>query len=391
MAHQLLAKALEKLPNIESIVVRDYNSMRRRREGWNAEWRSYGEASFRQLTGVQLHLGHNFARGQSLWSAQATLAGEAVQHIMHACSKAGSRPKSIEIVTRRNHLNGIAFSMPPTIFDATAIIENLERFHLSYTPTRIASKDETVPLLHYDHLLYEFLAKAKNLVDLRLNLDKRQAGRGVFEAHETSTVEDEDDHLLEWLAQAVDPGLTTEPILTKIRHLSIGRFMVRDGLLLRFIKAFPSLESLALWRMTIYHVCPSTQFEIPEESYWPPFLKGLRQSQSFASLRHLNIDMMNQSVVSASQGGPTGSSCRVKIADGTALKYTGPDLGKYLEEKEKGIVVEYNSDYGPGASKFANIHAMLTADFPDNFEIGFVGLDGEDMVEESSSDDNDEA
>lgn len=372
-ARDLLATAMLNLPNLEGIIIRDYNSRRRRRDGFMAEWKSYGNVTFYQQTGTHPHFGTDF---YSPWP-QMLPAGEAFQHILHACVKSGARPKAIEAITHRSHLNGVAFSMPPVVFDATPVIENLQKFHLSFKPERLAAKDQPVQTGHYDYLLYEFLAKAKNLVDLRVNQESR---RGLPE-------NDAVDYLLEWLIQAV--SLKTagkEPILPKLRHLSIGRFMVRDEMLLSFIRAFPALEGLELWRLNIYHVYESTNLEIPKESYWPRFLKGLRQSPNLASLRHFKADMMNQSAMSGSQGGPPGSACRVKTADGGGLEYTGPDFAKYLEEQEKGITVDYGVDYGRREGELTVLESFLVADFDE--EIGYAAF-GAHMMPESESDDED--
>ena len=339
---ELLATALKKLPNLESIVIRDHDLKSRIREGRNALWKSYGAETIFQATG--LHPSHSYGDGPLGFEAS-----DAFSLVVHACAQSGARPRAIEVITHDMALTGHAFFIPTGIMQQSVIsvIEGLEKLHLNllpefrddggpdlsslsleHTPTTPVSSRVVDP----NYLLHQFLCKARNLRDLRINQMDTKVARHNNPA----------SYILDWLAIA---ATSSSLILPKLQHFSSGRFTISARDLTRLIRAFSKrLRSLELRSIVLFQPLP----ELAEGEYWPmdnmwsAFFQDLRKIPDL-DLHHIKFSRMSQKHYCG--GGHFGPLCKVGVAEERNIDYTGPDWRKHLEEKETDMEIEWHWEY----------------------------------------------
>jgi hypothetical protein len=379
--HALLTAALRNLPNLEGIMIRDFNSRRRTRDGWNAQWRSYGYQTIENSTGFR----PTFPRGNYGSEAFAFPSpSDAFIQVLSACAQAGARPKAIEIMTQSIEATDEAFRIPQSkhaLF--MPVIEGLQKLHIHYRPRNRPDGGPALPgptspdnnssgnnpfgnsafetvkpfgSLDYDHFLHRFLCKAVNLTDLRINQTQLNYSHGF--GHGGVSLDNPSHYLLKWLAAAASispssPSSTPSPItfLPKLKHLSIGRSDVEVGVLSKLVDAFAGrIESLEMHRITLYRPLPQPGHgeKLPKTNLWVSLLRDLQRIE-LNKLHHIKFAMMNQAYMVAGQMWP---KCRVTL-EGKAnqgLDYTGTDWRKYLEEREDQIKVTWLDAYDNTAS-----------------------------------------
>ncbi|OAQ77059.1 F-box domain-containing protein [Purpureocillium lilacinum] len=293
----MLVEAFKHLPNLESVVIRDYNSRKRTREGARAEWSSYGAPTIFDETGIRL--------------SQATIAGwnsntnfqfssQVFALVTHALGVANiTSLKGIEVMAKNgNQLRDFAFNIPkfsaPTILP---VLHRLERLHLSIN---LGWRAQSAPWTQVaatapDTMLRQFLCQCTNLKDLRIN-----------ECHDSPTAMTD---LLTWLAG--DPNATPNgskggdgraampappPALDKLEDLSLGWMSVPVAPLIKILrKLAPSLRGLELWKMTLVMPLPpgSDPSDPPRVMFWTDFMNQLRQISGL-DLRHIKLGALKQ-------------------------------------------------------------------------------------------------
>lgn len=341
----MLATAFKKLPNLESILIRDHNSRRRTRDGWNAEWKSYGFETVFETTGMR----PSYPRRTTIDGTFACEASDVFSQVLHACALSGARPRGIEVITQRMALSGHAFYIPDGTMQQSivSVIEGLEKLHLNLLPafredggpdlyTRDLGGTSTTPVpssvQDFDYLLHQFLYKANNLKDLRINQMYTRITGNNNPAH----------YLLDWLVAA---ATSSSPILPKLQHISFGRSTVKAEVLTRLIGAFAKqLESLELWRITLFRPLPQLApgEKWPKVNFWSSFLRNLRQIPDL-NLHHVKFGLMGQNHVDGN--GRFGPLCMVGITGTQNIDYTGSDWRKHLEEKESEIEISWEYPY----------------------------------------------
>lgn len=328
----MLTEALRNLSNLEEIVIRDFNSHKRTRDGPNAEWTSYGANTIFNETGVRLKQGGSIpGRGCSQTFAVVLLAlGDAA-----VC------PKGIQVMSHnRNRLWDYAFHIPRFMEPSVApVLDKLEKLHLSIDLSWMSSLSESAndalvtgrpqSDTHSDtQLLRRFLRRTPNLKDLRINERWDQ----------NPSLSD----FLEWLAapapsqdyasSAGDEGdkMTPPPVaLSHLEHLSLGCMIVGPQTLLQVIRKFaPHLQGLELWKISLHRSLPpgSDPNDPPRSNFWVDFMNQLKQV-AWADFRHFKAGMLKQTYTHGREDYFVSFKKR-----GPVVEYTGPCWKDFFDE-----------------------------------------------------------
>lgn len=334
--NKMLIEAFQNLPNLEDVVIRDFNSRKRGRDGFDAQWHSYGTTTAYRETGVPLSQGAVGVWGTDLhvhYSSQVFAA------ILHALGEAGCRPKGVEFMSRtRNHVRDVAFNITPyNEAVLKPVLENLEKLHLDLdlSPKGLSS-GFPAPAIDDQELIdpkiRHFLLRCTGLKHLRINdNDSNRPQIGV---------------LLEWLghdsdASAMSPpslndilGVTPfevpSPRLTKIEELNFGIMSVDASHLLGVIHKFaPTLKRLELWKVNLIRRQPiDHRGPLPKVSFWVKFMDKLKAIPGL-NLHHIKIGMPQQQYIGRHH------STRVKYLDTdnqACIAYTGPDWKHFIDD-----------------------------------------------------------
>ncbi|KAI9149509.1 hypothetical protein HJFPF1_11562 [Paramyrothecium foliicola] len=332
---EMLAEAFGNLENLENVVIRDFNSRRRTRDGINAEWTSYGSTTFFKETGVRLNQGH-----VSAWNATypSQYCSQVFAAAMAALGQAKARPTGIEIMSRNgNHLRDFAFNIPQfTEASILPVLENLKKLYLcvdftwrnsiSTWPGASTHSHRTAPYL----LIRKFISHCPNLEKLRINENH---------AHNLGLCE-----MLQWLAAPAQastaPAPPTSPpqalgiqspppvLLPHLQELSFGTMRVESGQILAVVRKFaPSLKRLELWKITLIRALPDNSTgPSPKVIFWTKFLEKLREIPNL-DLHHIKAGMLQQ------QWAHSSNHVHLQFKDvGPVQEYTGPDWKHFVEE-----------------------------------------------------------
>ena len=120
----MLAEAFRTLSNLEDIVIRDFNSNRRSRDGHNKHWTSYGSTTAFRETGNRPGQSSGLAWGPDTSTAYGSTVFASV---LCALGQANARPKGIEHMSRsKNHLRDCAFNISysrlPSVTDRKSVV-----------------------------------------------------------------------------------------------------------------------------------------------------------------------------------------------------------------------------------------------------------------------------
>lgn len=237
-ARDMLAEAFGGLTSLETVDIRDFNSLSRNRDGYGSPWRSYGAVTLSNSTlsvvASQPFVDLDEYATQLFSTVTAALAGSQ------------SRPRSIEVLLKnwRWGLHDRAFFIPPRLGSSmTQLLSELQSLHLSLHPSGEF------------FMIQKFLSLTPKLTWLRLNFSDRRRY-----AHDGA-----EDHLLSWLglleteppAKPVDMG----PVqLRRLERLDLGSATVWPQALLKLVTKFaPTLRSLYLRRVTL---CDSHDLDV---------------------------------------------------------------------------------------------------------------------------------
>ncbi|KAL6701125.1 hypothetical protein J3F84DRAFT_141851 [Trichoderma pleuroticola] len=256
-----LAEAFGRLPNLESVVVRDFNSNRRSRDGPHAHWLSYGTQTMYKETSVRPSSYGIFGQG----SMHYGFVNQVFKAIVHALGMANARPTTIEVMERQGHpLYDSAFHMHPD-FEAAIVpvLRGLKRLHLTLEANGSAIGYDDRP--YQRRSLTKFLRHCDGLEELRINgkhnastYDIRNSLRNLCdwlaEAEPTPATEAQKEAKSPSLdTQTSDLSLLNAPIrFPRLQNISLGMtsFTVDDlvGLIARFAD---TLQHLELWRIKL--------------------------------------------------------------------------------------------------------------------------------------------
>ena len=338
---EMLTEAFRNLPNLEDVVLRDSNSMKRNRDGPHAEWTSYGSTTIFKETGIRLSQGTN-----GVWNSGFPLQGcsQVFALVLHALGVAGAKPKGLEVMVRNgNHLRDFGFNVPRFVEPSVLpVLQKLEKLHLSIdlswrtSPRGWSADGATVSQAAPDTHLRKFLSSIPNLKNLRIN-----------EHHDYNPAL---TTFLEWLAatppsegaaQATngDDESSTAPIrLPHLEELSLGIMNLQSATLLGVLrKLAPSLKRLELWRITLQRDLPAgcDPNDPPKTVFWTDFLSQLRQIPDL-NLHHFKAGMLNQTYTHRPK------PYYVSFKDhGTTVDYTGPHWRDFVEEVTPKLEVKW--------------------------------------------------
>lgn len=341
----MLAEAFRNLKNMEDVVIRDFNSSKRRREGPYAHWRSYGSTTVYEETGVRLTQGA-IGVWHSDWMAQ--YGSQIFAAVLYALGKAEARPKGIESMSRAgNHLRGFAFNIPtyaePLIHP---VLNNLEKLHIDIdvswgnTPVGIVGNNATPRRAELaDPMIRRFLLQCTNLKHLRINeRGSGQQGIGLlldWIGHDSnapspspsspSTTPNQASGSSHVVAPVTTPVLS--PTFSHLEELNLGSVSVEASAVLKIIRKFAkSLKRLELWKVTLCRRLPSdTSGGLPKISFWTKFLAKLKDIPDL-ELHHLKFGVCTQ------QWYLRPSRDTVQFDDRRAVvEYTGPDWKHFIE------------------------------------------------------------
>ncbi|CAJ2513491.1 Uu.00g016100.m01.CDS01 [Anthostomella pinea] len=217
----LLAEALQKLPNLETVGMRDFNSRTRYRDG--TVWHSYGtqtETTFRferpsGTPGERAPDSESASYIRHVFLAILTALGRMNGHT--DCAK----PQRLEVILRHAQLSDGAFDIPPHLeASISSVLANLKAIFLDLNS--IFPMAETNVMTHHGYMLSQFLLRAQPLEHLRLNFQG---------CHQDGTKD-----ILSWLSQTPQAAnvLPTQGDLLKhllkpvpapdfsLKHLEIG-------------------------------------------------------------------------------------------------------------------------------------------------------------------------
>ncbi|PSR81250.1 hypothetical protein BD289DRAFT_44170 [Coniella lustricola] len=291
----LLARALARLPNLESINIRDFNSPTRYRDtgptGAATEWRSYGSSEYRGWDG---HRSHIFPVTNNFFAVRVFRA------VLAAASLSKCRPYSFEVTLRHRYgaLCDAAFAPLPTMTDECAqFLRGLTKLHIDLGMTRDNfgaptphawqrpnSANLTSAEAFWDPEtinLRRFLAQTSQVTHLRMNFVQYHARGSVNEAAVP--------RFIQWLTlkpgQFADsddkPGwshVNPAPILLPLRQLDLGDICLDVTVLTSLLKKFTELNTLSLKAIGLASKHNSDSQDggpIRESATWARFLREL--------------------------------------------------------------------------------------------------------------------
>ncbi|KAM4066517.1 F-box domain-containing protein [Hirsutella rhossiliensis] len=330
-AHRtMLAEALRNLANLDEVVLRDFNSAKRSRDGPTAEWTSYGSTTIFNETGVRLSQG-----ATGVWDSGLPLQGcsQVFALLLHALGDAAVYPKGIQVMAHNgSQLRDFAFNVPRFVEPSIApVLDRLEKLHLSIDLSWRSSLSgwahgAVVPSRPQSdtRLLRRFLCRTPNLKDLRIN-----------EHHDYNPALAD---FLEWLAapapvpdasSAVDDDNPPPVAMSHLENLSLGLMNVAPRTLLHVIRKFaPRLQGLELWKMTLQRPLPpgSDPSDPPRSSFWVDFMNQLKQVPGL-DLRHFKAGMLKQTYAHRPKVYFVSFKKR-----GVTVEYTGPCWKDFFDE-----------------------------------------------------------
>lgn len=314
VAIDLLAKALAKLPNLETVDIRDFNSATRYRDKQTdrvrvPEWRSYGASEYRAWVG---HLGTSLIDAYS--PATSDFVDRTFKIVLVALGRSAPRLQALEILLRNSRigLRDGAFVLSPALDNnLDAVLRGLKKLHLDLhlQPVAISPSVWSFPaplVLTAPESLYDptttnlrfFLSFVPNVTWLRLNFVHLHGSQPA------ATL------LLAWLAANRSdpapqvPGMSwskanPEPVDLPLRRLELGNLSITADILAAVIKKFRLLEWLSLKGITLQDDPSHDEADDTfHGSPWPRFFRKLparAPNLKNLSLRNLRV---NQGAVS---------------------------------------------------------------------------------------------
>jgi hypothetical protein len=328
---EMLTEAFERLDNLTTVGIRDFNAANRVRDG--KSWSSWGATTVNRETGIQLQFADRDAFAQDIGTR---FTSRVFSSVLYALGKANRWPTEFEVLLRQRGLPDTAFFLPdyirpvvePILQNTTTLLLNVDlKPRYLHTHSNGTAADPNA-----GRSLRRFLHSTPKLTHLRLN----------FEKHLVANNED----FLEWLsapepatsakkATFLDPAPVALPLLKK---LELGQLSARADILVALIKkCAPTLEDLSLWRMNIPLVVAPPHGHKP--NFWRDFFDKLSRMQQLA-LTHLKVGMLQQDHMYVSFKNNDADDC----ANAPELKvkeHTGADMDKFWKELQEEVCVKW--------------------------------------------------
>lgn len=332
----MLVEAFRNLPNLEDVIIRDFNSRQRSRDGPNAEWHSYGFTTAFNETGVSLNQGMT-----GIWNSgfPYQYCSQVFAAVLSALGAAKTNIKGIEILSRNaNHLRDFAFNIPKFMEPSVmAVLQGLEKLHLCIdlawrNPNVGWSMNSGTSRSAPDLFIRKFLSHATNLKNLRIN-EHRTNSAGLA-------------NLLDWMIDGDGNGPPNS--MPKLEELSLGTMNIDAPRLLKLVAKFaPSLKKLELWKVTMVRNLPpnAPSSPTPKEIFWANFLKKLTEIPSL-ELRHFKVGMLQQQWIEK----PVPAHVSFK-GIGPTRQYTGPDWKHFIGEIKPLLEVHWPHDHDTDESE----------------------------------------
>ncbi|KAL7968763.1 hypothetical protein HDV63DRAFT_378216 [Trichoderma sp. SZMC 28014] len=295
-----LADAFSRLPNLETVALRDFNSTRRSRDGPRAQWRSYGSQTLADETGA-----HPTTHQLYNWSSAAPYerANIFFKAIIHGLGLADVRLKNLEVMERNgNLLSDSAFLLHPDFESAYApVLGNLQKLHLCIDVYWATSSHAAQPY-HQENLI-RFLSQCQGLEELRINGKRNSHSKGSrmnlhlfmswLAASETKPLSQ-----LQSADISVDDGQETPPAVEfpHLSNLSLGMMTLTVDEAVHLITKFAgSLQYLELWRFELMAATGTNtdDMEWKKKNLYISLLKRLLAVPNL-NLRHIKLGMLQQ-------------------------------------------------------------------------------------------------
>ncbi|KAF1943929.1 hypothetical protein EJ02DRAFT_452963 [Clathrospora elynae] len=326
---EMLTEAFQRLENLDTVGIRDFNADSRLRDGKNASWSSWGATTVYRETGIQLQFSN---RGSYTSEAGTRFVTRVFSSVLYALAKANCNPPKVEVLLRHSGLPDATFFLPdfvrptiaPMLHNIKALLLNVD-LAMRYLHTH-SSGTSADP--HAGRSLRRFLSFTPNLTHLRLNFEKHLVANN--------------EAFLEWLGQpapAATAGaqnttfLDPAPVsLQHLKQLEFGQLNVRPDILFAIATKFaPTLQDVSFWRMNLH-----SQAAVPyghKPNYWADlFAKLSRTSQ--LNLNHLKVGMLQQ------DHNHVGFKTEDEKSNPLKLKeYTGKDMGKFWNDLQEQVSV----------------------------------------------------
>ncbi|CAK7275230.1 hypothetical protein SEPCBS119000_006589 [Sporothrix epigloea] len=303
-AIRLLSAAFSLLPNLETVQLREYDSLTRFRDGPHEAWRSYGAQSAWPQMGESANI---LPRKTS----SPHFSSRAFAIMMTALAQSTARPLNLEVLisTNQNGLGFSAFDLIPAprltlcgggdLKDekddvyVVDVLAGLRRLHLKLqfnlhpqdvnnhvmygAPFNGASRPQVLA----ERLpLHAWLAHCPNIEWLRLNLEEQ--------------ADDYNDNFLALLgaplpdSYPLPPGSAasrdlTLPFASHLRRLDLGMASCYYHVLLGLLRRLPALEHLSLWRLSLLEKATHPH------SSWESFLRVLAKDRLGKQLKKMML------------------------------------------------------------------------------------------------------
>ncbi|KAF4969971.1 hypothetical protein FSARC_2873 [Fusarium sarcochroum] len=330
----MLVEAFKNLSNLEDVVIRDFNSMRRTRDGPSKQWTSYGSTTALRETGSRPGQNSGMAWGPDTSTAYGSTIFSSV---LFALGQANARPKGIEHMSRsRNHLRDCAFNIPSYMEPSVIpVLENLEKLHIDVDllgGSDFSSDDAAGHSSTADMMLRNFLLKLKNIKHLRIN-----------ETHSSVTGP---GMLIGWLGRPDTPSPTPpassgpsplpgsplappgpSPNYPQLEELNFGMMNVEAQHLLAVARKFaPTLKRLELHKVTLRRRLPDGHTGTsPKVNFWAKFLEKLKEIPGL-DLHRIKVSLPQQQWSSR----PSRSLVAFEGQRNNVSEYTGPDWKHFV-------------------------------------------------------------
>ncbi|KAM0523118.1 hypothetical protein ACHAPE_001610 [Trichoderma viride] len=300
LVSKYLADAFSRLPNLETVALRDFNSTRRSRDGPHAQWRSYGSQTLADETGALPVTPQLFHSGKT---ALLDRASNLFRAIIHGLGLANVRLKNLEVMERSgNLLFDSAFFLHPDFEAAYApVLGSLKKLHLCIDVCWAGSPHAVQP--NHQENLIKFLSHCQGLEEVRINGKRNSYGIGNrMNLH----------LFMSWLAasetkplsqlQSADISMDGEdappPVeFPQLFNLSLGMMALTLEETVHLItKLAGSLQHLELWRFQLM-ADPGTDIDEEEKklNLYISLLKRLLAVPNL-NLRHIKLGVLQQTL-----------------------------------------------------------------------------------------------
>jgi hypothetical protein len=355
-ARDMLVAALSRLPNLQSINLRDYNARGRLRDGDRASWKSYGWTYDGRVGDLAQH---GFNRAGSAEGLYATAFGL----VLHALGLANSTPERFEVFFRHGcddgvglPLHGLRVLNGPLAGAVKRVLQGLKVLMLT-----LAGPDSSIKELlnvrpsdieRLAHPLRRLLENTPNLEKLRLNFSPDQVCVQAY---------------LEWFAT---PASVTWSNLT---CLDIGMICLKESLLTNVIAKF-NLTELNLWKITLI----STH----EDGVYSPWIALLQALTISSKLNARTMKKMTIGYPNIESSGRPGSLVPVYFVDEEGQSF--PTRNAAYNSSTDG------TDFTQWAEALAKkVSTALDTERPNGHHAGLTNLTS-DEDEEGSDDESDD-